>query len=54
MEKQVANVHRELSPEDRANAVIMTQNYGEAAALVVYGPADNLPPALCGQLQNYI
>jgi len=53
MEKQVANVYRALPAEDRAKAAIMTQNYGEAAALDVYGHADNLPPALCGQLQYY-
>jgi hypothetical protein len=31
----------------------MTQDYGEAAALDVYGHEDGLPPALCGQLQYY-
>ena len=31
----------------------MTMDYGEAAALDVYGRADGLPPALCGQLQYY-
>ena len=31
----------------------MTQNYGEAAALDVYGREDGLPPSVCGQLQYY-
>jgi hypothetical protein len=54
MEKQVAEVYRALPPADRARAAIMTQNYGEAAALDVYGGADGLPPALCGQLQYWL
>ncbi len=54
MEQQVAAVYRSLSPEDRAHAAIMASNYGEAAAIDVYGPADGLPPALCGQLQYYL
>lgn len=53
MEQQVAAVYRALPPEDRARAAVMTANYGEAAALDVYGRADGLPPALCGQLQYY-
>jgi hypothetical protein len=40
-------------PEDRSRAAIMTQNYGEAAALDVYGREDGLPPSVCGQLQYY-
>ena len=39
MEKQAAQAYHSLSPEDRARAAIMTQNYGEAAALDVYGRA---------------
>ena len=54
MEKQVAQVYRSLPPEDRAQAAIMAQDYGEAAAIDVYGREDGLPPALCGQLQYYL
>ncbi len=54
MERQVAAVYRSLPPEDRARAAIMTQNYGEAAALDVYGQEDGLPAALCGQLQYFL
>jgi hypothetical protein len=54
LEHQVADVYFALPPEDRARAAIMAQNYGEAAAIDVYGRADHLPPALCGQLQYYL
>jgi hypothetical protein len=53
MEHQVAAVYRALPPEDRARAAIMASDYGEAAAIDVYGRADGLPPTLCGQLQYY-
>jgi hypothetical protein len=54
MEQQVAAVYRSLPPEDRARAAIMTIDYGEAAAIDVYGRADGLPPALCGQAQYFL
>jgi hypothetical protein len=53
MEKQVAKVYQSLPPEDRSRAAIMAMDYGEAAAIDVYGREDGLPPALCGQLQYY-
>jgi hypothetical protein len=53
MEKQVASIYRSMPAEDRAHTAIMTMDYGEAAALDVYGRGDGLPPALCGQLQYY-
>ncbi len=54
MEQQVAAVYRSLPPDDRARAAIMTMDYGEAAAIDVYGRADGLPPALCGQVQYFL
>jgi hypothetical protein len=54
LEKQVAAVYRALPPDERKRAAIMTADYGEAAAIDVYGAADGLPPALCGQLQYYL
>ncbi len=54
MEQQVAAVYRSLPPDDRARAAIMTVDYGEAAAIDVYGRADGLPPALCGQAQYFL
>ncbi|HXN85479.1 MAG TPA: glycosyltransferase family 39 protein [Candidatus Binataceae bacterium] len=53
MEKQVATVYRSLPPEERSRAAILAMDYGEAAALDVYGRADGLPPPICGQLQYY-
>jgi len=53
LEKTVAGVYRSLPPDDRRRAAIVASNYGEAAAIDVYGRADNLPPALSGQDQYY-
>jgi hypothetical protein len=33
---------------------ILAADYGEAAALDVYGERDGLPPALCGQNQYFL
>jgi hypothetical protein len=54
LEKQVAAVYRSLSPDDRVKAAILVTNYGEAAALNVYGSEDASPPALCGQNQYFL
>jgi hypothetical protein len=54
MEKQVAQVCRALPPEERAHAAILATNYGEAAALEVYGREDGLPPVFCGQNQYFL
>ena len=54
MEKQVAAVYQSLPPDERARAAIMTVDYGEAAAIDVYGRADALPPAICGQAQYFL
>jgi hypothetical protein len=54
MEKQVAAVYASLSPEERANAAIMTLDYGEAAAIDVYGPEDGLPTAISGDKQYFL
>ena len=48
----VAGVYRGLPGADRASAVILTQNYGEAAAIDRYGPALGLPHAYSGH-NNY-
>lgn len=42
----VAAAYHALPPEDRRRAAIFTGNYGEAAAIDVYGGAYDLPPAL--------
>ncbi len=54
LEKTVASVYRALPPDDRRRAAIVAVDYGEAAAIDVYGAADNLPPALSGQDQYYL
>jgi hypothetical protein len=53
LEKTVSAVYHALPPEDRRRAAIVASNYGEAAAIDVYGAADDLPPALSGQDQYY-
>jgi hypothetical protein len=42
----VASVYNSLSPEERAKAVIIADNYGEAGALDFYGPRYRLPNAV--------
>jgi Dolichyl-phosphate-mannose-protein mannosyltransferase len=54
LEKDVANVYRSLGSEERQRAAILATNYGEAAALDVYGKGDGLPPALSGQNQYFL
>ena len=52
MAEQIAGVYRALPPEDRAHAVFYGENYGEAAAIDVFGPSLGLPPAIAGA-NNY-
>jgi 4-amino-4-deoxy-L-arabinose transferase-like glycosyltransferase len=54
LEKKVAAVYYRLSPEDQARVAIIASNYGEAAALDVYGRGDGLPPALSGHNQYWL
>ena len=54
LERTVAGIYRALPPEDRSRAAIIASNYGEAAAIDVYGRAAGLPPALSGQDQYYV
>ncbi|MFY1615442.1 ArnT family glycosyltransferase [Micromonospora sp. WMMD736] len=44
----LATVHSGLPESDRARAVILTGNYGEAGAVARYGPARGLPRAYSG------
>ena len=44
----VARVVARLPPAERARAVILTRNYGEAGALEYYGPARGLPRVISG------
>ena len=54
LEKQVADIYRALPANERAHAAILASNYGEAAAIDVYGRKDGLPPALSGQNQYWL
>lgn len=47
--QQVAAVYGGLSPAERAGALVVTDNYGEAGAIARYGPALGLPAPLSGQ-----
>lgn len=52
MVAEVARAYRSLSPADRAKTGIFCNNYGEASAIDIYGPAYGLPQAISGH-QNY-
>ncbi len=52
LEQRVADVYRGLPPSERAGAAIYAHNFGEAAAIDLYGAAEKLPPALSGN-NNY-
>jgi Dolichyl-phosphate-mannose-protein mannosyltransferase len=50
---QVAVIYDGMSPTDRGQAVILTDNYGEAGAIDTYGRARGLPTAVSGELSYY-
>jgi hypothetical protein len=52
MAASIAAAYDRLPPADRARAVFFGQNYGEAAAIDVFGPPLGLPPAISGH-NNY-
>ena len=52
MAESVAKVYESLPAPDRARAVFFGNNYGEAAAIDVYGPRLGLRPAISGH-NNY-
>ena len=54
MATQVAAVYNALPPAERAKAVFLGVDYGEAAAIDVFGPALGLPPAISGQNNYYL
>jgi hypothetical protein len=47
MVEAVARVYDALPPEERAKTAILTDNYGEAAAIDFFGPRYGLPKAIC-------
>ncbi len=44
----VARTYRSLPDADRAGAVVLTSNYGEAGSIDLYGPSRGLPHAFSG------
>ena len=50
----VAQVCQSLPPSERAQAVIVAQNYGEAAAIDFFGRSNGLPPVISGHNQYYL
>ena len=50
----VTQVYQSLPPSERAQAVIVAQNYGEAAAIDFFGGSNGLPPVISGHNQYYL
>lgn len=50
---QIEQAIESLAPEERNALVIVTANYGQAAALEIYGKGRNLPPILSGHNSYY-
>lgn len=50
----VAQVHRALPPEERAEACIFGNNYGQAGAIDFFGPALGLPKAISGHNSYFL
>ncbi|MCA9729390.1 MAG: glycosyltransferase family 39 protein [Candidatus Eisenbacteria bacterium] len=50
----VAQVYRQLPPEEQASCLIVGRNYGEAGALLYYGRALGLPPAVSQHNSFYL
>ena len=46
--REIAGVYRSLPPAQRASAIVLASNYGEAGAVLRFGPADGLPGAYSG------
>ena len=52
--REVGTAYRSLTPEERATTAVLVDNYGEAAAIDLYGHAYDFPRALSGQNQYYL
>ncbi|HKS71220.1 MAG TPA: hypothetical protein VJQ45_12410, partial [Ktedonobacterales bacterium] len=50
----IAQVYHSLPPDEQREACIFTENYGEAGALVQFGPRYHLPPVISGHNAFYI
>jgi hypothetical protein len=54
MTATVAQVYDNLPAEEQAQACILTQNYGEASALILLGGSYHLPPVISGHNNYYL
>jgi hypothetical protein len=54
MAQEVARIYHALPPAERAKAAIFGQNYGQAGAIDLFGPALGLPQAISGHLSYYL
>lgn len=52
--QNVEQVYAGLPPAQRAQACVLTSNYGEASALLVLTPAGRLPPVISGHNNFYL
>ena len=52
--REVGTAWQQIPPTARAHTSVLVNNYGEAAALDVYGAEYGLPPALSGHNQYYL
>jgi 4-amino-4-deoxy-L-arabinose transferase-like glycosyltransferase len=50
----VGRAYAALPPQDKAHAVFLADNYGEAAAVDVFGTQWHLPPAISGNNQYFL
>jgi 4-amino-4-deoxy-L-arabinose transferase-like glycosyltransferase len=54
MVEAVRQAYDSLTPAEQAEACILTRNYGEAAAVDLFGPALGLPKAISGHNSYYL
>ena len=54
MAASIAAAYHRLPPQEQAKAVFFGQNYGEAAAIDVFGARLGLPPAISGHNQYWL
>jgi Dolichyl-phosphate-mannose-protein mannosyltransferase len=54
MAAAIGQAYQGLAPEDRAQAVFFANNYGEAAALDVFGGPWQVPPAISGHNSYFL
>jgi hypothetical protein len=54
MAAEVAKAYNSLSEEEKLKACILTENYGEAGAIWLFGERHNLPKPISGHLQYFL